>query len=220
MEIFNKVANDGYIIGLYNDILKYEEKANNIFAKHDYTHALNVTNMVETILKKLNYDEDIIEAAKIACILHDIGCIKGKEGHANRSYQMAKEYFKNNSIIFKKQEEVLDAIKNHSVGFDTDNIITLALIFSDKVDIKKERLTKEGYKVEGFKEIQHIKDIDITIDEKNFTVNFITDKNMDKEALEKYYFTVKVFKAIYSFANKIKLNPIVLIDNEKWGYSF
>jgi HD superfamily phosphohydrolase YqeK len=219
MGVFNKIVNDEYIIGLYNDILKYEEK-NKIFAKHDYTHVLNVTNMVETILKQLNYDEDIIEEAKIACILHDIGCIKGKEDHANRSYQMAKEYFQNNNIALKKEEEVLDAIKNHSDGFDTDNIITLVLIFSDKVDIKKERLTEEGYKVEGFKEIQHIEDIDIKIDEKNFTVNFITDKLMDKKALENYYFTVKVFKAIYSFANKIKLNPVVLIDNEKWKYSF
>ena len=60
----------------------------------------NVKNLAEKILKVLNYEQYIIEETKIAAILHDVGAIQGKENHAYRSWEYAKNYFiKNNLTI-------------------------------------------------------------------------------------------------------------------------
>ena len=77
MELYNTIINDEEIIKIYNSISEFEDKDNG-WAHHDLKHVKNVAYMVEKILKNLNYDENFIEEAKIAAILHDTGCIKGK----------------------------------------------------------------------------------------------------------------------------------------------
>lgn len=215
MSLFEQISNDQYIINLYSNISKSENLKGG-WANHDYVHVTNVANTVETILRQLGYDENIIEESNIACILHDMGCLQGKDNHAIRSYEMAKEYLENNNINLENHEKVLDAIKNHSSGFNTDNIIAISLIFADKLDIKRDRLAKAGYEIEGLKEIKYIEDITVNIDNKNLVVKFVSDNDIDKEALEKFYFIPKVFKAIYSFSNKVNLEPIILFNGEEW----
>lgn len=50
--------------------------------------------MIEVILKNLNFDYYYINNAKIAALLHDTGCIEGKENHPERSYHFAKDFLK------------------------------------------------------------------------------------------------------------------------------
>lgn len=59
-------------------------------ARHDLSYALNVVKLVESVLVQLNVDKAYIEAAKIAALLHDLGCVHGKKGHAMNSYLMVK----------------------------------------------------------------------------------------------------------------------------------
>lgn len=216
MEIYDKIKNDKEIIEIYQKIKEQEEK-NKGMAYHDYQHVMNVTNTVEEILKKLNQKEELIEEAKIAALLHDTGCISGKEGHPVRSYEYAKDYFKRKGIGLKNEELVLEAILNHSNKFETDNIITLVLILADKMDIKKNRITKEGCKVIGNRQYQYIQDIMVDIRNHCLEINFVCDEKIDLDELEAYYFTIKVFKAIQSFSNKMNLEPKVLINGEKWN---
>lgn len=215
MNDFEQIKNDPKIIEIYNKIFKLED-INKFWAHHDIEHIENVTNMMEKILYKLGYNKDFIEEAKIAGFLHDTGCLEGKENHALRSYQFAKEYFKENSIELKNEDLVLEAIKIHSDGFDTNNAIALALIVSDKLDIKYTRVAKEGYNVVGMKELQYIRNIFMDICNNTFEINFICDSKINKIGLEEFYFTKKVFKAIKAFSNKFNLTPRVLFNNEEW----
>lgn len=213
---FEKIKNDEEIIEIYQRIKELEEK-NKGLAYHDYHHVMNVTNAVEQILKKLNYEEEFIEEAKIAAIMHDTGCTLGKENHPLRSYEYAKDYFKRKEIKLKYEELVLEAILNHSNKFETDNKMTLALILADKIDIKRNRITEEGCKVEGNRQYQYIQDITIEIRNHCLEINFVCDEKIDLDELEAYYFTIKVFKAIQSFSNKMNLEPKVLINGAKWN---
>lgn len=216
VELYNNLLNDKNITNIYNNIgLKEDENGN--MAYHNYNHILNVTNLVETILSKLNYDNDFIIKAKIACLFHDVGALQGKEGHALRSYEFTKKYFQDNNINFDDMELVLEAIKIHSDGFDTDNIIALALILADKLDIKKTRISASGKNVYGNRQYSHIEDIIINIDNNYLSINFITDNKENKEELEEYYFTKKVFKAIDSFSKKLNLDYEVFLNNDVWN---
>ncbi len=214
-EVYNKILNDDTILNIYKEIELVENKEKG-WAYHNFAHVLNVLKITENILLLMNYSKNFILKAKIACLLHDVGALQGKDNHAYRSYEYAKNYFKTNNIIFKGLEDVLEAIKIHSDGFDTDNLIALTLILADKLDIKSNRITSYGGKVIGNRQYTHIKDIIINIYNGCLTIHFISDGKIDMKELNDYYFTKKVFKAIESFSNKVGLKYKVLIDNTTW----
>ena len=217
MSKFEQIVNDEKIIQQYNKISEFEDLDKG-WAHHNLEHVKNVSKLVEVLLKKLNYDEDFIEEAKIAAILHDVGAVEGKNNHALRSYEFAKKYFDENNILLKNRELVLDAIKSHSDGFNSDNIMTLTLIISDKLDIKHTRVAKEGYNVKGMRQLQYIKDILVDIDNKNLEIKFICDYKININELEEFYFMIKVFRAIKTFSEKMNLTPKVFLNNCKWEY--
>lgn len=214
--MFEKILNDEYIRGIYDGVTIYEE-LNDGQAHHNLIHVKNVVITVEKVLKQLGYDNEYIEEAKIAALLHDLGAVEGKKDHAHRSYNMAKKYFEDNNINLKYHDLVLEAIKNHSEGFDSENMMTLSIIFSDKIDIKYDRVTKAGNGVEGVRQLKHIKDIQVDIREKTLVVDFFTDDEVDMKELEEYYFLPKVFKAIRAFSKKINLEPSINLNNDIWN---
>ena len=212
---YELVKSDSDIIKIYKKINEYENKEKQR-AYHDYNHVINVSEMVRELLESLNYDKDFIDEAQVAAVLHDTGCTEGKENHEIRSYEFAKLYLEKNNIQLKNRDMVLEAIKNHRNGFDTDNIITLTLILADKLDIKKTRVTREGCNVIGNRQYQYINDINLKIDKNNLKVYFECDEQINLKEVEEYYFTSKVFKAIRSFSDKMELRPDVFINNKKW----
>ena len=214
-ELYNLLKQDEKIQKIYKQIEENEIQDGG-WAFHNYEHIKNVSKIAEEILKSLNFDEETIYSCKIACLLHDVGAIEGKDGHAERSYEYAKALFEDNNYLFKDKDVVLDAIKNHSDGFESDNIVALAIILADKLDIKKTRISEEGKKVIGNRQYQHIEDIVVNINDNKITVNFITVGNLDLKETNEYYFTKKVFKAIQSFSNKLGLNYYILLDNNTW----
>ena len=80
----------------------------------------------------------------------------------------------------------------------------------------KERLSSSGKKIKGNKEYSHVNDIDITIENNNLKINFITDGKVNLKEINEYYFTKKIFKGVESFSNKLDLKYILLMDNKKW----
>ena len=215
MCIFKQILEDEEIVNLYAKIYKLEDEWGN-WAHHGLDHVLNVTKLVEVLLSKFGYDNEFIEEAKVAALLHDVGVTEGKEGHALRSYNYVKDYFKRKNIKLKNEELVLDAIKIHSDGFDTENIIALTLILSDKLDIKYTRMAKAGYDVPGMRQIQYIDDIILNIDNNKLVIDFKFDEKINKKELEEYYFITKVFKAIISFSKKMNLEPVVRYNENIW----
>jgi len=215
-EVYNFLNSNDDIKNIYIEIENREIKDGG-WAFHNYEHVKNVTRIAEKILSDLNFDEDTIYKCKIACLLHDIGALHGKENHAQRSFEYAKKLFEDKNWIFKDFESVLDAIKNHSSGFDTNNIISLSIILADKLDIKKTRISEEGKKIKGNRQYSHIEDITIYIQENILTINFITDGNIIMKEVNDYYFTSKVFKSIEAFSNKLNLKYNILMDKKNWN---
>ncbi len=215
-EIYNELLNDYSIRKIYDQIgvLEDEERG---WAYHNYEHILNVTDLVEKILSSLGYDEEFITKAKIACLFHDVGALQGKDNHALRSYEYTKKYFKEHNISFDGDLDVLEAIKIHSEGFDSNNIIALSLILADKLDIKKTRITKAGKKVIGNRQYKYIEDIIINITDNCLMIKFVADDEIDIKELNEYYFTKKILKAIDSFSKKMNLTYRILLNDNVWS---
>ena len=210
---FNKIIQDKKILNVYEEILKDEEESE-WWAHHGMQHVYEVTNFAEQILTMLNYDKDFIEEAKIDTMLHDIGCIEGKEKHAIRSFEFAKKYIKDNKIKLVNEYDVLEAIKIHSNGFQTNNMIASVLILCDKLDIKYNRLTKKGKSVKG---IRQWKNIIVSIKCDILEIKFISSKGLNKKELEEFYVTDKLVKAVKCFEKNAKVHSKVYLNEEEWG---
>lgn len=215
-EIYDQILNDSKIKDIYNQIHDYEDNTEKGWAYHDYNHVLNVANLVEQILKSLNCSSDFIYSAKIASILHDVGALEGKENHSIRSYKFAKKYFEINNIYFENLNDVLEAIKIHSDGFDTENLIASSLILADKLDVKYTRIAKEGEKIIGNRQYKNILDIKIDYQDNTFIFSFLSNSNLDLQELNNYYFTKKIFNAIKSFCDKFNKQYLIKMNNELW----
>ncbi|MCT4612090.1 MAG: HD domain-containing protein [Clostridia bacterium] len=219
-DLYNKILNDKYILDLYEDVKSFESKDPNGWAYHDLSHILNVVKLVEEILEEQGYRKEYIEEAKVASLLHDLGCVTGKEDHAVRSAELAKKYLIDNNINLKYEADVLDAIKNHSDGFETENPMRIALIFADKLDIKKDRLSEKGLEIEGLKETRFINDINIHINMDDVIVEIDADKNIDLVSLGNYYFMPKLFRAIEAFSSSICKSFKVYMNNKEWNIEY
>ena len=214
-EIYDYLNSNDNILKIYTEIENKEIKDGG-WAFHNLEHVKNVSKIAEKVLIDLNFDEETIYKCKIACLLHDVGALQGKEEHAQRSFEYSRKLFGDKNWIFENSESVLDAIKNHSSGFETNNIIALSIILADKLDIKKTRISEAGKKIEGNRQYAHIEDIVINIQDGVLTINFITDGKMIMKEVNNYYFTDKVFKAIEAFSKKLNLKYYILMDNKPW----
>ena len=162
------------------------------------------------MLRHLSQYNLFIKETKIAALLHDIGSLEGKEGHAKRSYEYAKKYFEQHNFHL-----IHEAIKEHSNGFETHNLIALVLILADNLDITKKRLAPAGYKIAGLNEIQFIESIEVSIINEIFYVHFITQLNCNQESFENFYFSKQVFKAMKSFSKRLDLNYVATLNNKE-----
>lgn len=215
-EVYNALNSSPSLLDIYSEIEKREAK-NGGWAFHNYEHVKNVSQTAEKILADLHFDEDTIYACKIACLLHDVGALQGKEGHSQRSFEYAKKLFEEKNWIFEMEDVVLDAIQNHSSGFESDNIVLLSILLADKLDIQKTRISEEGKKIRGNRQYQHIEDIIADIQDGTLTIHFITDGKMEMEEVNDYYFTAKVFKAIKAFSERLHLKHLILMDDKPWS---
>lgn len=214
-EIYDYLSSNDSILKIYIEIEKTEIRDGG-WAFHNYEHVKNVSKIAEKILTDLNFNQETIYQCKLACLLHDVGALQGKEEHAQRSFEYARKLFEDKNWIFEGSDSVLDAIKNHSSGFETNNIIALSIILADKLDIKKTRISEEGKKIEGNRQYAHIEDIIINIQNDTLTINFITDGKIIMKEVNHYYFTDKVFKAIEAFSKKLNLKHYILMDDKPW----
>lgn len=213
--MFEIIKKDPYILDIYS---KIEDPNFNkrFWTYHGLTHVKNVIDTVEKTLIKLNYEEEYIENAKIAALMHDLGMIEGKENHAIKSYEIAKEYFEKNKIKLKYYNEVLESIRSHRDTTIENNDMAAVLIFADKIDIKKTRLAPKGYEIEGLRQYQYIKDINILFNNINFTVQFIIDSECNKKELEGWYFTPKVINSIKIISDYFNFNSKILWNDDEW----
>lgn len=99
------------------------------------------------------------------------------------------------------------------------NIIALTLILADKLDVKKNRIAKEGMKIIGNRQYSHIEDINAKIENNCLKIDFLTDNNLNFKEFNDYYFTKKILKSIEAFSKKLNLRYEVSIDNKDWKHN-
>lgn len=114
------------------------------YTEHSFAHVCKVAYDAAYILRSLDYPEHIIELAKIAGYLHDIGNVVNRINHSQTGAIMAFNILNELKMDAKDIALITSAIGNHDEGTGVAvNEIAAALIIADKSDVRRSRVRNE-----------------------------------------------------------------------------
>lgn len=111
------------------------------YTDHSIAHTKLVAERAAEILNSFGYGQDVIELAKIAGFLHDIGNAINRHHHAEYGALLANEILKGTDLTLEDRVHIVSAIANHdeSDGVASDPV-SAALIIADKTDVRRSRV--------------------------------------------------------------------------------
>lgn len=128
------------------DIMEYIRRADKAleaqgYTEHSFAHVERVAQVASMILEELGFDERIIELARIAGMMHDIGNVINRVDHAQSGAVMAFRLLDNLSMPASEICSIISAIGNHDEGTGLPlDPISAALIIGDKTDVRRSRV--------------------------------------------------------------------------------
>ena len=111
------------------------------YTEHSFGHVTKVASCAGYILTVLGYSEHDVDIVRIAALLHDIGNMVNREGHAQSGAVMAFRLLSDFGFEPSDIATVTSAIGNHDEenGVPVDPI-SAALILADKSDVRRGRV--------------------------------------------------------------------------------
>lgn len=128
------------------EILEYYERGSLIldalgYTDHSTAHTKLVAEKAADILNSFGYGQDVMELAKIAGFMHDIGNAINRHHHAEYGALLANEILKETDMPLQDRVHIVSAIANHdeSYGVAADPV-SAALVIADKTDVRRSRV--------------------------------------------------------------------------------
>ena len=111
------------------------------FTEHSFAHVGIVAEMAGYIMEKLEYPERMVELAKIAGYLHDIGNLVNRVEHSQSGAVLAFRILDRMGFPPEEIALIVAAIGNHDEGTGVPvNPVAAALILADKSDVRRSRV--------------------------------------------------------------------------------
>ena len=117
------------------EILAYYERSRIVldalgYTDHSTAHTKLVANRAADLLKAFKYGQDVIELAKIAGFMHDIGNAINRNHHAEYGALLANEILKETDLTIPDRVQIVSAIANHdeSDGVASDPVSAALII--------------------------------------------------------------------------------------------
>lgn len=111
------------------------------YTEHGFRHASLVSHIAGNIMRRLGYEERLVELAEIAGYLHDIGNCIGRDHHGVSSAILAREVLRELGMDPVETIHVMNALGNHEEDFGTPaNPVGAATIIADKSDVHHTRV--------------------------------------------------------------------------------
>lgn len=114
------------------------------FTEHSFAHATIVAEKAGYILQTLGYDKRLVELAKIAGYLHDIGNLVNREEHSQSGAIIAFRILDHLGFPPEEVGLIVTAIGNHDEGTGVPvSPLAAALILADKSDVRRNRVRNQ-----------------------------------------------------------------------------
>ena len=111
------------------------------YTEHSFAHVMHVAETAGYIMETLGYDERMVELAKIAGYLHDIGNLVNRKDHSQSGAVMAWSILNDMGCDPAEVATIVTAIGNHDEGTGVPvNAVAAAMILADKADVRRSRV--------------------------------------------------------------------------------
>lgn len=173
---------------------------------HGIKHMDRDANNVYKLLKEYNCNNHTCILGYVTGLVHDIGMIKGKKGHAENGSKLAEIYLKKFDFLNEKDiMQITNPIKNHGNGGENPDEITAFLAISDKADMCKAR------SLGNLSPIQYIDDYNLRLENGILQMHYTISNNKGKEGL---YIIPKSIDIPEKLGKKLGLKVEFYINNK------
>ena len=115
------------------------------FTEHSFAHVTKVAETAGYLLEKLGYDKRMVELARIAGFLHDIGNVVNRIDHSQSGAVMAFRILDRMEFPPEEIAAIVTAIGNHDEGTGVPvSPLAAALILADKSDVRRSRVRSKA----------------------------------------------------------------------------
>ena len=114
------------------------------YTEHSFAHVTIVAEKAGYILQTLGYDKRLVELAKIAGYLHDIGNLVNREEHSQSGAIITFRILDHLDFPPEEVGLIVTAIGNHDEGTGVPvSPLAAALILADKSDVRRNRVRNQ-----------------------------------------------------------------------------
>ena len=200
----------------YNEI----DKINPFPFNHGLKHVQNVCKIMEKLCNVLKINGEKKEALLIACALHDIGQVDGREKHGLKAKEFTIRLFSSEIEKNPFALDILDSIEKHDDLCSIDKSLFCILVqFCDKMDFSKERLENNYREKFRYYCYEDILKINFIYDMKEFGIDIVTNDIHEFESkFLSENFSKKVINAVEILATKLNCNPFIMVNGKKLEY--
>ena len=111
------------------------------YTEHSFAHVTRVAETAGKILTELGYPARVVELAKIAGFLHDIGNLVNRIDHSQSGAIIAFRILDKMGMAPDEIAQIVTAIGNHDEGTGVPvSALAAALILADKSDVRRTRV--------------------------------------------------------------------------------
>lgn len=116
------------------------------YTEHSYAHVGTVAKRASELLSGLGYDDRLVELARIAAHLHDIGNVVNRVDHSQSGALIAFRILDKLGMDASEIAEIVTAIGNHDEGTGVPvSALAAALIIADKSDVRRSRVRNNDF---------------------------------------------------------------------------
>lgn len=193
------ILNSDYFKETYS---KIEELKKDFPVNHGFIHINNVIENAKRLSVTFKLTEKETDLLLIACALHDIGYLNGRDDHAYNGSLIAKEVLEKWDFNENDIKIISTAIGNHG-GKDISNysdIISICLIIADKIDFISTRYDSSRLKEAHSKTFPTIKETYLDYLNDELTLNVIVTNEFPINSFKEssYYNKLTTFLTLLS----------------------
>lgn len=201
------ILNSNYFKETYS---KIEEMKKDYPVNHGFIHVFNVIENAKRLADTFKLTKKQKELLLIACTLHDIGYLEGRDDHALNGSVIAEKYL--NKLGFKEEDIfiICNAIKNHG-GKKTEDFtetVSMCLAIADKLDFIGKRYDKTRLKEEYLEIFPNILDTNLEYKNNELTLKIIVNNKFNLSAFQEsnYFNKLTIFFNLLSEVLNSKYN--------------
>jgi len=160
------------------------------YTEHSFAHVTMVAEKAGYLLQTLGYDDRLVELAKIAGYLHDIGNLVNRIEHSQSGAVMAFRILDNLDFPPEEISMIVSAIGNHDEGTGVPvSPMAAALILADKSDVRRNRVRNQDISTFDIHDRVNysVTNADLRIDDSHTIVELTLDIDTEYGSVMEYF---------------------------------